>query len=79
MTRQEFEQEFDEKIKCEGYHLLPWHDHVRRNLHKMSDEALHFIAANCGNPFGGWMVEKAMDLAVFEDIVLRGDDEHQRP
>lgn len=53
-----------------------WHDFVTANMYKLSNEALHYIVKNdYGEFFGEWMVRKAIDLTVFEDIVLLGENE----
>lgn len=70
MNRHQFEEEFNEKIKSTVGNQ-PWHAHVTANMYKLSDEALHYIVQNDDNYFfGSWMVEKAIDLTIFDEIVL---------
>lgn len=77
MIRDEFENEFKrikdayENLYQNGSLRENWHTFVLRNLRYLSDEALYHIVENAGNPFGEWMVKKAVDLTVFEDIVLK--------
>ena len=76
MTKGEFEQEFNERIK-RHYNTpgnnLDWHNHVLTSMHKLSDEALVYILEHEGDPFGQWMVSRANlhCFKVFEDIVLK--------
>lgn len=88
MTREEFEVEF-QALKASVEKQLhsttwenrskdvSWHRAMESNLHRLSDEALRFIIANANEPFGKWLVDKAIYLTAFEDVVLRGDDGDQ--
>lgn len=71
MNRHEFEEEFALKIREQNLQGRSWHQHVEANMHKLSEEALHYIAQNDdGYFFGEWMVRKAVDLLIFEEVVL---------
>ncbi len=76
MTREEFEAQFREVIKDKfnvHSNKLGWHQFVEHNLHKLSHDALYYITENQdGYFFGDWMVRKAVDLIVFEEVVLKG-------
>lgn len=76
MNRQEFEAEFIEKIKSpfeKDQGRPDWFCYVDSNLYKLSDEALRYIISRKNRPFGDWLVERAIYLTVFEDMVLNGD------
>lgn len=79
ISKEEFESEFREKIKnTYGNTQLGWHAHVEQNMYKLSHEALYYISENKDNYFfGQWMVSRAVDLLVFEEIVLKGNDGYQ--
>lgn len=74
MTREEFETEFRVlKDAAVEQKEIDWHHYIDRNMHKLSDNALRYIIANAGDPFGKWMVDRAIYLTAFEDVVLKGD------
>lgn len=72
MTRPEFEAEFQKHFR-EGMPSITgsWADYVHKNLYLLSDTALRYIIANEGNPFGSWLVNRAVELTAFEDYVLK--------
>ena len=74
MNKVKFELEFSKHIRdqfVKNNNKLTWHQYVERNMYKLSDEALHYIASGPKDLFfGEWMVKRAVDLTVFEDIVL---------
>lgn len=80
MNKHEFDDQWRKVIKArfEKQQKLDWHSFVLVNLYRLSDEALDYIVQNDDNYFfGQWLVQKAVDIRIFEKYVLENKNEQR--
>lgn len=73
MTKSEFDAEYIQIISASFVSSDPtkWHSHVEKSMANLSKDALHYIAQNNdGYVFGDFMIRRAVDLLIFEEVVL---------